>query len=79
MLYGKKVSLKLKQKFCDTVMKSTMMYGSEYWTLNDEEEIKLKAIEMCMLTKDAWYDRIWNECITGSLTRNGHKEENKRE
>lgn len=37
VLYSKKVPLKAEGKFYKTVMRSSMMYRSEYWALNKRE------------------------------------------
>ncbi|KAK8918583.1 hypothetical protein KSP39_PZI021505 [Platanthera zijinensis] len=65
-LSDRKVSSKLKGEFYHTAIRSTMLYGSECWTMNCVHDQKMGVLEMRVL----WWmfghtrlDKIKNECI----------------
>lgn len=49
VIYDKKVSLKLKEKFYYTVIKSTLLYSTDYWAIKREYEQNFNLIKMRML------------------------------
>ena len=49
MLTKRGVSLKLKGKVYATCVRSTMIYGSETWVLNMEQQQRLERVEMRMV------------------------------
>lgn len=51
VLYDKKVPLKVKGKFCKTVVRLAMMYESEFWAINKKIELKIKFAEIQMLIR----------------------------
>ena len=63
----KKVPLKLKGKFYQTVVRPTLLYGTECWAVKSQHETQVSVAEMRMLrwmsgkTRD---DRIRNDTIS---------------
>jgi hypothetical protein len=54
----------IKKKLVKTLVWSTLLYGSETWTLRKEEIRKLEAVEMWMwrrLEKISWTEKLTNE------------------
>ena len=49
ILTSSKVALKLKGKVYGAYVRSSMIYGSETWTVNAEQEAKLERAEMKMV------------------------------
>lgn len=82
ILCNKKVPLKVKGKFHNTVVRLATMYGSVCWMTNKKNEIKLKVAEMrklrllCVVTRS---DRIRNEYIIGSIGVTNITKKNDRE
>ena len=61
--------MKLKSKLYKTVVRPAMVYGSECWTLRQQEEQRLHTTEMKMLRWSQGKtrkDRIKNETIRGN-------------
>lgn len=49
VLCNKKEPWKVKRKFYEIVMRPEMLCGSEFWTTNKKEIIKMRDTEMRML------------------------------
>ena len=49
ILTSKKVALRLKGKVYGACVQSSMIYGSETWAVNAEQEVKLETAEMRMV------------------------------
>jgi len=49
VVYGKRFSLKLKEKVYHSSVQSAMLYGSETWCLNEKEVTILRRTERAML------------------------------
>jgi len=62
--------MRLKGKFCKSIVRPAMLYHSECWTLNKKIEQRMSVVKMRMLR---WMsglireDRIRNEYIRGSV------------
>ena len=55
VLTNKKVALKLKGKVCGACVRSAMIYGSETWAMDTEQELRLERAEMRMVR---WMCRV---------------------
>ena len=70
MLCDRRIPLKLKGKFYRTVVRPTLIYGSECWPVKKKDVQKISVAEMRMLR---WMsgvtrkDRLRNEYIQGKL------------
>lgn len=62
--------MRLKGEFHRTVIRPTMLYGSEYWAIKKQYIQKMSVAEMRMLRWSCGYtlkNRIRNECISSKL------------
>ena len=74
VIYDKKVLVKLKSKLYKTVVRPAMVYGSEWWALQEEQ--RLHTTEMKMLSLSLRWsqgktrkDRIKNETISQEMQK----------
>jgi len=61
---------KVKKNIVNTLVWSTLLYGSETWTLRKEDIRRLEAVEMWMwrrMEKVSWMDKITNEEILNKV------------
>ena len=66
LLTNNRISMTTRVRALKTYVWSTLMYGSESWTLNREMKSKLKAVEMWFyrrMLRVSWRDRVTNEEI----------------
>ena len=49
MLYGRKFSVKMKERIYQSYVRSTMLYGSEMWCLRENEMAILRRTEKAMM------------------------------
>lgn len=49
VLRDNNMPLKVKERFCEVVMRPALMYGAKCRAINKKEEIKMKTAEMRML------------------------------
>ena len=54
ILTSKKVALRLKGKVYGACVRSAMIYGSETWAMDTEQELRLERAEMRMVRMDVW-------------------------
>jgi len=60
----------VKKKIVKTLVWSTLLYGSETWTLRKEDIGRLEAVEMWMwrrMERVSWLDKIPNEKILNKV------------
>jgi len=59
-----------KKKIVKALVWSTLLYGSEIWTLRKEDIRRLEAVEMWMwrrMERVSWMDKITNEGILNKV------------
>ena len=64
LLCGRKVLLRLKEKFYKMVVRPAMTYGAECWPIKEKHKTKLSVTEMRMLRWMSGFtlrDRMQNE------------------
>ena len=69
-LLTKSFRKEVKKKIVKTLVWSTLLYGSETWTLRKEDIRKLEAVEMWMwrrMERVSWMDKITNEEILNKV------------
>ena len=49
MLYGRKFSVKMKERIYQSYVRSAMLYGSEMWCLRENEMAILRRTEKAMM------------------------------
>ena len=49
MLYGRKFSVKMKERISQSYVRSAMLYGSEMWCLRENEMAILRRTEKAMM------------------------------
>ena len=49
MLYGRKFSVKMKERISQSYVRSAMLYGSEMWCLRENEMAILRKTEKAMM------------------------------
>ncbi|XP_075104581.1 uncharacterized protein LOC142178614 [Nicotiana tabacum] len=66
VLFDKRVSSLIKDKFYRVVVRQAMLYGAECWPVKNSHTQKIKVVEMKMLMwmfMHTWMDKIKNEVI----------------
>jgi len=69
-LVTKRFSKEVKKKMVKTLVWSTLLYGSETWTLRKEDIRRLEAVEMWIwrrMERVSWMDKITNEEILNKV------------
>ena len=69
-LLSKNLRKETKIKIVKTLVWTTLLYGSETWTLRKEDIRKLEALEMWLwrrMEKVSWTDRVTNEDVLGRV------------
>ena len=67
-LLTKRLAKSTKVKIVKTLVWTTLLYGSETWTLEKEDVRKLEALEMWLwrrMEKISWKDKITNKVLRG--------------
>ena len=70
ILWSTEIGKERKKRIYDSMIKSTLMYGSETWRIKEQVKRKLEATEMDALRRDARasrLERIRNETIKDCL------------
>ena len=70
LLTNNRISVQTRTRALRTYVWSTLMYGSESWTLTEEMKNKLRAAEMWFyrrMLRISWRDRVTNEDVMARL------------